>query len=67
MLVLSRKPGERIVIGGDIEIAIVEVRGGRVRIGVEAPLDVRIRRVALPDDGGFGSRSGGVKVATSPK
>ncbi len=67
MLVLSRKPGERIVIGAGIEIAIVEVRGGRVRIGVEAPDDVRIQRIAIPDETGFASRTGGVKVAASPK
>ena len=44
MLVLSRKIGERIVIGDGIEISIVEVRGGKVRIGVEAPKDVRVHR-----------------------
>jgi carbon storage regulator len=45
MLVLSRKIGERICIGPGIEIAIVDVRGSKVRIGVEAPADIRIRRV----------------------
>lgn len=44
MLVLSRKVGERIYIGSGIEIAIVDVRGSKVRIGVEAPADIRIRR-----------------------
>ena len=46
MLVLSRKIGERIYIGAGIEIAIVAVRGRQVRIGVDAPDDVPIRRVA---------------------
>ena len=54
MLVLSRKIGERIFIEPGIEIAIVDVRGGKVRIGVEAPDEVRIRRVASPRDSGFG-------------
>jgi carbon storage regulator len=44
MLVLSRKLGERIVIEPGIEIAVVEIRGGRVRIGIEAPQEVQIRR-----------------------
>ena len=37
MLVLSRKPGERIVIGEDIMITIVDVRGDRVRLGFQCP------------------------------
>ncbi|MFZ5832948.1 MAG: carbon storage regulator, partial [Planctomycetota bacterium] len=37
MLVLSRKPGERILISGDIEVTVVSVRGDSVRIGVVAP------------------------------
>lgn len=44
MLVLSRKRGERIVLGDGIEISVVEVRGGRVRIGIEAPRHVPVRR-----------------------
>jgi carbon storage regulator len=49
MLVLSRKIGERIVIDGGIELSIVDVRGGRVRIGIEAPRDVPVRRFELVD------------------
>ena len=47
MLVLSRKIGERILIEPGIEIAVVDVRGGRVRIGIVAPPSVRIRRDEL--------------------
>jgi len=47
MLVLSRKIGERIVIEPGIEIAVVDVRGGKVRIGIEAPREIRIRRNEL--------------------
>jgi carbon storage regulator CsrA len=50
MLVLSRKIGERILIDPGIEIAIVDVRGRKVRIGVEAPFDIRIRRAASQTD-----------------
>ena len=49
MLVLSRKPGEAIRIGDDIEILIIEVRGDTVRIGIEAPRSVDIFRKELLD------------------
>ena len=67
MLVLSRKTGERIYIEPGIEIAIVEVRGSKVRIGVEAPDDIRIRRVDSPSDSGFGGRNAGASVAGRSK
>ena len=42
MLVLSRKPGEQVVIGNDITGTVVEVTGNRVRIAFDAPDQVRI-------------------------
>lgn len=47
MLVLSRKPNEKVVIDGGITITVAEVNGGRVRIGIEAPADVTILRGEL--------------------
>lgn len=47
MLVLSRKVGERILLGEGIEIVITAVRGDRVRVGIEAGRDVPIRRAEL--------------------
>lgn len=44
MLVLSRRRDEKIVIGGGIVITIVEVRGDKVRLGIEAPADVPVHR-----------------------
>jgi len=44
MLILSRKCGERIIIGSDIELTVVAIRGGRVQLGVYAPPDVSIHR-----------------------
>lgn len=44
MLVLSRKPGERIHIGSDIIVTVLDISGKLVRIGVEAPQSVNILR-----------------------
>lgn len=44
MLVLTRKPGEKIVIDQNIEITVIEVRGGKIRLGIEAPKDVPVHR-----------------------
>jgi carbon storage regulator len=44
MLVLGRKVGERIDIGHDIVITVVRIGGGVVRLGIDAPGDLRIRR-----------------------
>ena len=44
MLVLSRKAGERIVIGPNIVVTILEVRGSIVKLGCEAPASVPIHR-----------------------
>ena len=44
MLVLSRHPDEKIHIGDDIVLTVVEVRGDRVRIGIDAPRDVTVHR-----------------------
>ena len=47
MLVLSRKPGEQVVLGDRITLTVVEVRGNQVRLAFDAPAQVRIRRAEL--------------------
>lgn len=47
MLVLSRKPGQRIWIGDSIIITLVQVSGTIVRVGIEAPSDVKVFREEL--------------------
>jgi carbon storage regulator len=42
MLVLSRKPGERIVIDDRITVTVLEVRGNQIRLGIEAPKEIPI-------------------------
>ena len=49
MLVLSRRRDERILIGDDIEIVIVDIRGEKVRIGINAPSEVAVHRAELRD------------------
>jgi carbon storage regulator len=44
MLVLSRKKGQSIMIGRDIEISIVDIQGEQIRLGINAPRDVTIHR-----------------------
>jgi carbon storage regulator len=48
MLVLSRKPNESIQIGNDVVLTVLQVQGNRVRLGIEAPAKVVIRRAELP-------------------
>ena len=50
MLVLSRKVGERVVIGDRITVTVLEVKGRQVRLGFEAPPDVQIWRGELAFD-----------------
>ena len=47
MLVLSRQKNESIIIGDDIEITIVDVRGDRVRLGIKAPRNISVHRIEV--------------------
>ena len=47
MLAMSRKPGEKVVIGNGITLTVVEVRGNRVLLAFDAPEQVRILRAEL--------------------
>lgn len=44
MLVLSSKTGERVVIGEEIEVVVLEVRGKRVKLGISCPREISIHR-----------------------
>jgi carbon storage regulator len=47
MLILSRKPGERVLVGEDVEVIVLEVDGDRVKLGFEAPRYVPICRAEI--------------------
>jgi len=49
MLILTRKSGETITIGDDIHIRVLGVKGGQVRIGVDAPREVSVNREELSE------------------
>ncbi len=67
MLVLSRKCGERIVIGNDITVTVLEVRGDRVKLGFSAPVEVPIHRAEVHEkiEEGSSAQEYGVPLATS--
>ena len=50
MLILSRKINQRIVIGDNIEIVIMDIKDGQVRVGIDAPQDVPVFREELYKD-----------------
>lgn len=47
MLIINRKKGERIYIGDDTELVILEVKGDRVKLGFEAPRELKIDRAEV--------------------
>ena len=47
MLVLSRRVGDSVVIGDDVVVTVLEIRGDVVRIGIDAPREVAVRRQEL--------------------
>jgi len=44
MLILARRINERIVIGDDIEVSVVDIRGDQVKLGIDAPKNVKVYR-----------------------
>ena len=67
MLVLSRKKNESIVINNDITIVVVEIRGDKVRLGVEAPKEVPVHRREVYDAIVRNGGSAASESSTTPK
>jgi carbon storage regulator len=68
MLVLSRKVGERMLIGGTIVLTVLEANGRRIRLGIEAPPDVPIWREELaPSPGADPTVSPHQKIVPKPR
>jgi carbon storage regulator len=49
MLVLSRRANEKIVIGGNITVTVIEVKGDKVRLGIEAPVECPVDRLEVAE------------------
>jgi len=49
MLVLSRKKNESIVVNGNVTVVVIEIRGDKVRLGIEAPAEVPVHRKEVWD------------------
>ena len=49
MLILTRKPQESIIIGNDIKVTVLTVRGSQVQIGIEAPRETKVNRKEIFD------------------
>lgn len=63
MLILTRKIGEKIIIGDDVVLSVVEINKGVVKLGIEAPRDVAILRQEVYDrvrEENIASAQGGV-------
>jgi carbon storage regulator len=79
MLVLTRKAGESVIIGDDVVITVLEIRGDVIRIGIKAPRDVQVHReevyrelqsanreAASPDDAAVEALAELLRPATKP-
>ncbi len=49
MLILTRKVGERLMIGDDIAVTVLSVKGNQVRVGVQAPVSIAVHREEIYD------------------
>ena len=47
MLILTRRPSETLMIGDNVTVTVLEIQGGRVRLGVNAPRDIAVNREEL--------------------
>lgn len=65
MLVLSRKVNETIIINDNIVITVVDIRGDKVRLGIEAPKDVPVHRQEVYDAIKLAEGTGGASRADS--
>jgi carbon storage regulator len=66
MLVLTRLTDEAVMIGDDIEIVVLSVHNGKVRIGIQAPADVSVHRTEIYEAIKAQGESGGIPAEDAP-
>ena len=66
MLVLTRKPGERIIIDDRITVTVLEVQGNRIRLGIEAPKEIPVMREELVGSVSGGGLKGTMGISSMP-
>ncbi len=66
MLVLSRQRDETIMIGDDIEVTVVDIRGDKVRLGINAPKEISVHRKEVYDAIRREKRAAGVPAGAAP-
>jgi carbon storage regulator len=44
MLILTRRTGEKLMVGGDVTVTVLSVKGNQIRLGIEAPPEIRVHR-----------------------
>jgi carbon storage regulator len=66
MLILSRKVNEKIMIGDDISVSVIEIRGDQVKLGVDAPRSVKVFRREVFDAIMAENRAAAESAATLP-
>jgi len=64
MLILSRKKGESLIIGEDVVLTVLDVRGDKIRLGIEAPREIPVHRMEVAE---AIAREQQVKAASNPE
>jgi carbon storage regulator len=67
MLILSRKVNEKVMIGDDISVSIIEIRGDQVRLGVDAPKTVKVFRQEVYNEIKAENQAAAASVASIPE
>ena len=65
MLVLGRKEGQRITINGNIEIVVLDMQGSQIKLGINAPYEVRVLRSELLKDEMHGAQQNNHNLDTT--
>ena len=67
MLLISRKKGESVIIGGNIEITVLEIHGDKIKIGIDAPKEIGIVRKELKELESYNQEANSIAEINSVK